>query len=54
MTHLIQFLFSLIASSAQTRLSLQIEVAALRHQLSLLKGAKMLSGCKQACNFDPL
>jgi len=37
MTHLIQFLFSLIASSARTRLSLQLEVATLRHQLSLYR-----------------
>ncbi len=37
MTHLIQFLFSLIASSARTRLSLQLEVAALRHQLSVYR-----------------
>ncbi len=37
MTHLIQFLFSLIASSARTRLSLQFEVAALRHQLSVYR-----------------
>ena len=37
MTHLIQFLFSLIASSARTRLSLQLEVAMLRHQLSVYR-----------------
>ena len=37
MTHLIQFLFSLIVSSARTRLSLQFEVAALRHQLSVYR-----------------
>ena len=40
MTHLIQFLFSLIASSARTRLSLQLEVAALRHQLSLYRAER--------------
>ena len=37
MTHLVQFLFSLIASSARTRLSLQLEVATLRHQLLLCR-----------------
>ena len=37
MTHLIQFLFSLIVSSARARLSLQFEVAALRHQLSVYR-----------------
>ena len=40
MTHLIEFLFSLIASSARTRLSLQIEVAVLRHQLSLYQAKR--------------
>ena len=40
MTHLIEFLFSLIASSARTRLSLQLEVAALRHQLSLYQAER--------------
>ncbi len=40
MTHLIQFLFSLIASSARTRLSLQLEVAALRHQLSVYRAER--------------
>ncbi len=40
MTHLFQFLFSLIASSARTRLSLQLEVAALRHQLSLYRAER--------------
>jgi hypothetical protein len=40
MTHLIQFLFSLIASSARSRLSLQLEVAALRHQLSVYRSER--------------
>jgi len=35
MLTLVQFLISLFASSARTRLSLQLEIAALRHQLSL-------------------
>ncbi len=40
MTHTIQFLFSLIASWARTRLSLQLEVAALRHQLSVYRAER--------------
>ncbi len=37
MTHLIQFLFTLIVSSARNSLSLQLEVSALRHQLSVYR-----------------
>jgi hypothetical protein len=35
MVRVVQFLVSLFASSLRTRLSLQLEVAALRHQLSV-------------------
>jgi hypothetical protein len=59
MTHLIQFLFSLIAASARTRLSLQLEVATLRHQLSLYSADRLLwsfvskwwSGWREALYF---
>ncbi len=35
MVHLLRFLVSLFTSSLRSRLSLQLEVAALRHQLSV-------------------
>jgi len=35
MGHLLRFLVSLFTSSLRSRLSLQLEVAALRHQLSV-------------------
>jgi hypothetical protein len=35
MLRLVQFVISLFASSVRTQLSLQLEIAALRHQLSV-------------------
>jgi len=37
MTHLTQFLLSFIALSARTRMSVQLEVAVRRHQLSVYR-----------------
>jgi len=34
MTHILYFLFSFLTSTFRSRLSLQLEIAALRHQLS--------------------
>jgi hypothetical protein len=40
MTHLIHFLLAFITSSARSRLSLQLEIATLRHQLSAYRAER--------------